>query len=124
MAKKSEKAEPASPKAKASAPKKAVAPKAAASPKVKAGKPKKAGEIAMGMKPVEVYSRFTDFDIGLFQSGKHYKLYEKLGAHVVEHNGVVGTYFAVWAPNAQHVSVIANFNGWNRGSHPLYVRWD
>jgi len=61
------------------------------------------------------YSRFTDFDIALFQSGKHYKLYEKLGSHVVELNGVVGTYFAVWAPNAHYVSVIANFNGWDKG---------
>ncbi|MEO6630362.1 MAG: 1,4-alpha-glucan branching protein GlgB [Mucilaginibacter sp.] len=75
-------------------------------------------------KAVEVYSRFTDFDIALFKSGKHYKLYEKFGSHVVEFNGVVGTYFAVWAPNAQYVSLIANFNGWDRGSHPLYVRWD
>ena len=73
---------------------------------------------------VEPYSRFTDFDIGLFKSGKHYKLYEKLGSHVIEHNGVVGTYFAVWAPNAQYVSVIGNFNGWNRGSHSINPRWD
>lgn len=73
---------------------------------------------------VEPYSLLTDFDIGLFKSGKHYKLYEKLGSHVVVHNGVIGTYFAVWAPNATYVSVIANFNGWNRGSHGLYVRWD
>ncbi|HZY37481.1 MAG TPA: 1,4-alpha-glucan branching protein GlgB [Mucilaginibacter sp.] len=76
------------------------------------------------MKNVEVYSRFTDFDIGLFKSGKHYRLYDKLGSHVVEYNGVVGTYFAVWAPNAHYVSVIGNFNGWNRASHPLFVRWD
>jgi len=73
---------------------------------------------------VEPYSRFTDFDVSLFQSGKHYKLYEKFGSHVVEHKGVVGTYFAVWAPNAQYIAVMANFNGWNKGSHPLYVRWD
>jgi 1,4-alpha-glucan branching enzyme len=73
---------------------------------------------------VEPYSRFTDFDIDLFKGGKHYKLYEKLGSHVVEHKGVIGTYFAVWAPNAQFVSVIANFNGWNNTSHPLNYRWD
>jgi 1,4-alpha-glucan branching enzyme len=73
---------------------------------------------------VEVYSRFTDFDIGLFKSGKHFKLYEKFGSHVIEVNGVVGTYFAVWAPNAQHVAVIGNFNYWDRGTHPLFVRWD
>jgi len=73
---------------------------------------------------VEPYSRFTDFDISLFKSGKHYKLYEKFGAHVVEHKGIVGTYFSVWAPNAQYVSVVGNFNGWNRGSHALNSRWD
>ncbi|OCX51308.1 1,4-alpha-glucan branching enzyme [Mucilaginibacter sp. PPCGB 2223] len=76
------------------------------------------------MNPVESYSLFTDFDVALFKSGKHYKLYEKFGSHVVEHKGVVGTYFAVWAPNAQYVSVIGNFNGWNKGSHKLLVRWD
>ncbi|MGV8880220.1 MAG: 1,4-alpha-glucan branching protein GlgB [Sphingobacteriaceae bacterium] len=76
------------------------------------------------VKPVVVYSRFTDFDIGLFKSGKHFKLYEKLGSHVVEHESLVGTYFAVWAPNAKYVSVIGNFNGWNKGGHALYLRWD
>ena len=73
---------------------------------------------------VEPYSLLTDFDVSLFQSGKHFKLYEKFGSHVVTHKGLVGTYFAVWAPNAQYVSVIGNFNGWNRGSHALLVRWD
>ncbi len=76
------------------------------------------------LKSVKVYSRFTDFDISLFKSGKHYKLYEKFGSHVIQFNDVIGTYFAVWAPNAQYVAVVGNFNGWNRGSHPLYVRWD
>lgn len=71
-----------------------------------------------------IYSRFTDFDIHLFRSGKHHRLYEKFGSHVVEHNGVTGTYFAVWAPAARFVSVIGDFNGWDRGSHPLNVRWD
>ncbi|MBD3748206.1 MAG: 1,4-alpha-glucan branching protein GlgB [Sphingobacteriales bacterium] len=73
---------------------------------------------------VMVYSRFSDFDISLFKAGKHFKLYEKLGSHVVEHYGVLGTYFAVWAPNAHYVSVIGNFNYWDKGSHPLFVRWD
>ncbi|MBB5395421.1 1,4-alpha-glucan branching protein GlgB [Mucilaginibacter sp. AK015] len=76
------------------------------------------------LKAVEPYSRFTDYDIDLFKSGKHFKLYEKLGSHVTEHKGVVGTYFAVWAPNAQFVSVIGNFNGWNKGAHSLNYRWD
>lgn len=73
---------------------------------------------------VQQYSKFTDFDVLLFKSGKHFKLYEKLGSHVVEHNGIVGTYFAVWAPNANYVSVIGNFNHWDKASHPLFVRWD
>ena len=59
---------------------------------------------------VEPYTLFTDFDIQLFQSGKHYKLYEKMGSHVVQNQGVTGTYFAVWAPNAASVHVIGNFN--------------
>ncbi|QHT68877.1 1,4-alpha-glucan branching protein GlgB [Rhodocytophaga rosea] len=69
-------------------------------------------------------SRFTEFDIYLFREGKHYSLYNKLGAHIMEHEGVMGTYFAVWAPNAEKVSVIGDFNGWNRESHPMYVRFD
>lgn len=66
------------------------------------------------------FSLLTDYDILLFKEGRHYQLYNKLGAHIL--NG--GVYFAVWAPNARFVSVIGSFNGWNRVSHPLYVRWD
>lgn len=69
-------------------------------------------------------SRFTEFDVQLFQAGKHFRLYQKFGAHLMEHEGVKGTYFAVWAPNALFVSVICDSNQWNRGSHPLYVRLD
>ena len=76
------------------------------------------------LKPVETITRFTDFDIHLFKQGKHFKLYEKLGSHVMEVEGVTGTYFAVWAPNASHISVIGNFNGWNRDAHGLAPRWD
>ena len=107
--------------------KKATGKKAPAEKKV-VGKKAPASEAAIvpnnQLNAVEPYSRFTDFDIDLFKSGKHYKLYEKLGSHVVEHKGVVGTYFAVWAPNAQYVSVIGNFNGWNKGSHTMNYRWD
>jgi 1,4-alpha-glucan branching enzyme len=70
------------------------------------------------------FSLLSDFDIYLFKTGKHYRLYEKLGAHRVEHNGKAGTYFAVWAPNAQNVSVIGNFNQWQRNAHRLNPRWD
>jgi 1,4-alpha-glucan branching enzyme len=70
------------------------------------------------------YSRFSDFDINLFRAGRHYKLYEKLGSHVVSHDGLSGTYFALWAPNAKLITVEGNFNGWNKSSHPMQVRWD
>ncbi|NBC06468.1 MAG: 1,4-alpha-glucan branching protein GlgB [Bacteroidetes bacterium] len=70
------------------------------------------------------HSLLTDLDIHLFREGKHYRLYEKLGSHPIEVDGQQGTYFAVWAPNAQAVSVIGNFNYWNRDSHPLTARWD
>jgi len=87
-------------------------------------KKKDAPAAAPKFKNVEPYSLFSDFDISLFKSGKHYRLYEKMGTHVLEHEGVVGTYFAVWAPNARSVNVIGNFNGWDHNNHPLNPRWD
>lgn len=76
------------------------------------------------MAEVTSHSFFTDFDISLFKSGKHYKLYEKFGAHPVTLDGVKGTYFSVWAPSAKWVSVIGDFNYWNDKQHRLHVRWD
>jgi 1,4-alpha-glucan branching enzyme len=70
------------------------------------------------------FSLFSEEDILLFKTGKHRMLFDKLGAHPVEHNGVKGTYFAVWAPNAKYVSVVGNFNVWQRGANPMQVRWD
>ncbi|MFI8379927.1 1,4-alpha-glucan branching protein GlgB [Leeuwenhoekiella sp. NPDC079379] len=76
------------------------------------------------MSNVQVYSLFSDFDIDLFKSGKHFRLYEKLGSHPTTVNGVKGTYFAVWAPSAKAVSVVGDFNFWIEGDHKLNVRWD
>ncbi|NCO64496.1 MAG: 1,4-alpha-glucan branching protein GlgB [Flavobacteriales bacterium] len=76
------------------------------------------------MAQVQVYSLLTDFDINLFKAGKHYRLYEKLGSHLVTLNGIAGTYFAVWAPSAKQVSVVGDFNFWIEGEHQLNVRWD
>ena len=76
------------------------------------------------MSKVIAHSLFTDFDISLFKSGTHYKLYEKFGSHIVKKDGMDGTYFAVWAPNAKEVSVIGDFNHWNDQEHQLNVRWD
>ena len=76
------------------------------------------------MTKVVSHSLFTDFDIDLFKAGKHFKLYEKLGSHLIEVNGVKGTYFAVWAPSARSVSVVGDFNNWYEADHQLNVRWD
>ena len=64
-------------------------------------------------------SLFSDFDFYLFGEGKHHSIYEKLGAHPLEIDGVAGTYFAVWAPNAQHVSVAGDFNHWSADQTPM-----
>lgn len=76
------------------------------------------------MTNVVSHSLFSDFDIDLFKAGKHFKLYEKLGSHLIEVDGVKGTYFAVWAPSARSVSVVGDFNGWYDSEHRLHVRWD
>jgi 1,4-alpha-glucan branching enzyme len=64
-------------------------------------------------------SLLSDWDYHLFNEGSHTRLWEKLGAHVVTRDGVGGTMFAVWAPNAASVSVMGDWNGWNLEQHPL-----
>ena len=64
----------------------------------------------------------TDDDLYLFNEGKHFRLYEKLGAHVVPSGAPEGTCFSVWAPGAEQVSVAGTFNDWNRDSHQLRSR--
>ncbi len=64
-------------------------------------------------------SRFSDVDLHLFNEGRFYENYDKLGAHPGELDGRQGVWFAVWAPNAESVSVIGDFNHWNRNASPL-----
>lgn len=73
---------------------------------------------------VKSHSLFSDMDIHLFREGKHYRLFEKLGSRSIQVEGESGVYFAVWAPNAQSISVIGNFNHWQKNEHPLFPRWD
>ena len=61
----------------------------------------------------------TDYDLHLLGEGTHYKTYEKLGAHVDQVDGVDGVRFAVWAPNAERVSVVGSFNDWDGRRHPM-----
>ena len=64
----------------------------------------------------------SDEDVYLFNEGSHFHLYRKLGAHPVIRNGMAGTSFSVWAPDAEQVSVIGAFNDWKKGAHPLCRR--
>src|SRR5437016_3482783 len=67
-------------------------------------------------------SLLTQHDLYLFNEGSHYRLYEKLGAHPATRDGTSGTAFAVWAPAAEYVAVIGDFNDWDKGRHPLRPR--
>ena len=64
----------------------------------------------------------TEDDLYLFNEGSHYHLYDKLGCHLTTLNGAAGATFAVWAPNANYVSVIGDFNGWDPSAHLLAPR--
>jgi 1,4-alpha-glucan branching enzyme len=67
-------------------------------------------------------SLLTADDLFLFNQGTHYRLYEKLGSHCTKMQGVEGTYFAVWAPNAENVFIMGEFNGWDKTQSPLSSR--
>ncbi|MCD6500159.1 MAG: 1,4-alpha-glucan branching protein GlgB [Deltaproteobacteria bacterium] len=67
-------------------------------------------------------TRWSDYDIYLLKQGRHFRLFDKLGAHEDLERG--GTYFSVWAPAARSVSVIGDFNDWQQNSHQLTPRWD
>src|SRR5919205_4447191 len=64
----------------------------------------------------------TEQDLYLFNEGSHYRIYDRMGAHPAQHNGVSGTIFSVWAPNARSVSVVGGFNGWDPRKHRLEPR--
>lgn len=68
------------------------------------------------------HSLLTADDLFLFNQGTHFQIHHKLGAHPTTFDGQPGTFFAVWAPNANWVSVIGDFNGWNTAHHPLRPR--
>jgi 1,4-alpha-glucan branching enzyme len=79
-------------------------------------------ESAANNKEQDIPSFLSDFDLYLFGQGKHYQIYEKMGAHLRTINGETGVNFAVWAPNALRVSVIGDFNDWNRSANPMRRR--
>jgi len=74
--------------------------------------------------PVWNYSLFSEETINNFQQGTLYNAYQFFGNKQIDVLGTVGTYFAVWAPNATRISIVGNFNNWKDGIHPLFVRLD
>ncbi len=73
-------------------------------------------------KSIEEVTLLSEQDIFLFNEGSHFRLYEKLGSHLLSADEGQGTYFAVWAPDAEQVCVIGDFNDWNKRTHPLKPR--
>ncbi len=69
-------------------------------------------------------SRFSEMDNYHFKNGSHYRLYDKLGSHPMSHKGKDGVYFALWAPNAKYLSVIGDFNDWDKNAHPMFYKID
>ena len=67
------------------------------------------------------YGWFGPQDMYLFNEGSHLRLYDKLGSHPATVNGTAGYQFAVWAPNADYVSVVGDFNAWDRGANPMHA---
>ena len=72
--------------------------------------------------PYAFAPEISDDDLFLFNSGKLHQAWRTLGAHPTRREGVAGTRFAVWAPNAERVSVVGDFNRWNGRVHPMAVR--
>jgi len=79
------------------------------------------GNIQQRFDPYSFSPTLSDFDLHLFSEGKHYHAYQFMGAHLIEIEGISGIRFAVWAPNAERVSVVGNFNQWDGRCHPLHV---
>lgn len=67
----------------------------------------------------EKVTLLTEQDLFLFNEGSHFRLHEKLGSHLISKGGLEGTYFAVWAPDAEKVFVMGDFNSWSKNSHSL-----
>lgn len=88
--------------------------------KKRKGEPQQPGPPAKS--PAGSFSLLSEDDIYLFNEGNHFRLYEKLGAHLIQRNDRQGTCFAVWAPNAERVAVVGDFNGWNPEQSPLQPR--
>ncbi|MBN2700070.1 MAG: 1,4-alpha-glucan branching protein GlgB [Methylothermaceae bacterium] len=82
------------------------------------------GQAHRSIEPYTFAPQIPDFDLYLFGTGKHWHIYRILGASLKNVDGVDGTLFAVWAPNAERVSVVGDFNQWDGRRHPMRCRYD
>ena len=82
----------------------------------------KQGQTQTHIDPYTFEPFLTDFDLYLFGEGRHHHIYRILGAHAMTRDGIDGIGFAVWAPNAERVSVVGDFNGWDGRIHPMRSR--
>ena len=80
------------------------------------------GNTALKHDPYFFSPQLSDYDLHLFGQGCHYRIWSKLGAHALTLDGVAGTHFAVWAPNAERVSVVGPFNLWDGRKHLMHAR--
>lgn len=97
----------------------AICPESETSPNYRLRVASKSGEIIEMQDPYNVEPLVSEFDLFLFGEGRNWQVYDKLGAHVREVNGVKGVNFAVWAPNAESVQIVADFNHWDGQGHPM-----
>ncbi len=77
------------------------------------------GQEKIFLDPYSFLPILSDYDLYLFNEGSHHRIYEKLGTHILEVNGIKGVHFSVWAPNALRVSVVGNFNNWDGRTHQM-----
>jgi len=95
-----------------------VSPKGAKTKSVRSPRVSKGKSPARASSP-DFSPTLGEIDLHLFGEGRHERIYEKLGAHILTHEGKRGVAFAVWAPSAKSVSVVGNFNAWNGAEHRM-----
>ena len=86
-----------------------------------AGRAARAGKCASCTTPTPSRRSLSGHDLYLFNEGRLRQAWRALGSHIEERSGVTGTRFAVWAPNAERVSVVGDFNRWDGRMHPMAV---
>ncbi|OQY10446.1 MAG: 1,4-alpha-glucan branching enzyme [Fusobacteriia bacterium 4572_132] len=77
------------------------------------------GDTWISRDPYTFSQVLTEYDTYLFNEGNHHRIYEKMGAHIINHEGAKGTHFSVWAPEALRVSVVGDFNTWDGRVHQM-----